>query len=92
MLTVDVYQVSHTLMREIGVHIPNNFNVYNIPAAALVALGGQSLDSLLNQLASGGLTQGTPAALAGLLSQLQSGQGIFSQPWLRSEADCLSPA
>ena len=80
MLSVDVFQVSHTLMREIGVHIPNNFNVYNIPAAALVALGGQSLDSLLNQLASGGLTQGTPAALAGLLSQLQSGQGIFSQP------------
>jgi general secretion pathway protein D len=80
MLSVDIFQVSHTLMREVGVHIPNNFNVYNIPAAALVALGGQSLDSLLNQLASGGLTQGTPAALAGLLSQLQSGQGIFSQP------------
>jgi len=80
MLDINVYQVSHSLVREIGMHIPNNFNLYNIPAAALVALGGQSIQTLINQLASGGLSSAGAGGLSALLAQLQSGQGIFSQP------------
>ena len=38
MLDVRVYQISHQLTRNIGVHIPNTFNMYNIPAAALAGL------------------------------------------------------
>jgi hypothetical protein len=80
MLDINVYLVSHSLVREIGMHIPNNFNLYNIPAAALAALGGQSIQSLINQLASGGLSSANAGGLSALLAQLQSGQGPFSQP------------
>lgn len=80
MLDIEVYEVSHSLVREIGMHIPNNFNLYNIPAVALAGLGGQSIQSLINQLASGGLSAVGAGGLSALLAQLQSGQGIFSQP------------
>ncbi len=43
MLDIQVYQINHQLTRNIGVHIPNTFNLYNIPAAALAGLGGQSI-------------------------------------------------
>jgi len=82
MLDVRVYQINHQLTRNMGVHIPNTFNMYNIPAVALVGLGGQSISQLINQLiASGGINQAGSSALSGLLAQL-GGQGnsIFSQP------------
>ncbi len=81
-IDLEIYQISHDFMREIGSHIPDTFNVYNIPAAALVALGGQSISSLVNELiSSGGINQAGSSALSGLLAQLQGQQnGIFSQP------------
>jgi general secretion pathway protein D len=82
MLDIQVLQINHQLTRDIGVHIPNTFNMYNIPAAALAGLGGASLTDLINQLiASGGINQAGSTALSGLLAQL-GGQGnsIFSQP------------
>src|SRR4029077_16781589 len=53
-----------------------------IPVAALAALGGQSIQSLINQLiASGGINQAGSSSLSGLLAQLQGQQNsIFSQP------------
>lgn len=84
MLDVKVYQINHTFMRNLGVHIPNTFNLFNIPAGALAALGGQNIQDLINQLiASGGINQANNTALSALLAQLQSQQGqnsIFSQP------------
>lgn len=85
MLDVRVFQISHQLTRNIGVHIPNTFNMYNIPAAALAGLaglGGQSIQQLINQLiSSGGINQAGSSALSGLLAQLGGQQNsIFSQP------------
>ena len=82
MLDIRVYQIDHQLTRNIGVHIPNTFNLYNIPAAALAGLGGQSITDLINQLiASGGINQAGSSALSGLLAQLGGQQNsIFSQP------------
>jgi type II secretory pathway component GspD/PulD (secretin) len=82
MLDIHVYQVSHTYARNIGLHIPNDFNLFNIPAGALAALGGQSIQSLINQLiANGGINQANNTAISALLAQLQSQQNsIFSQP------------
>lgn len=84
MIDVHVYQINHTLMRDIGVHIPNDFNVFNIPAGALAALGGQNIQELINQLiSSGGINQANNQALSALLAQLQGQQAsnsIFSQP------------
>jgi len=84
MLDVYVYQVSYTMMRNLGVHIPYQFNLFNIPAGALAALGGQNIQQLINQLiSSGGINQANSQAISALLAQLQ-GQNqqnsIFSQP------------
>ncbi|MBV9623260.1 MAG: hypothetical protein JOZ14_04700 [Acidobacteria bacterium] len=82
MLEIQVYQVSHSLTRNLGVHIPNQFNLFNIPAGALAALGGQNIQQLINQLiASGGINQANNQAISALLAQLQNQQNsIFSQP------------
>ena len=82
MFDIRVFQISHQLTRNIGVHIPNTFNMYNIPAAALAGLAGQNLQQLINQLiSSGGINQVGSTALSGLLSQLGGQQNsIFSQP------------
>lgn len=85
MIDVRVYQISHQLTRNIGLHIPDTFNMYNIPAAALAGLaglGGQNIQDLINQLiASGGINQAGNSSLAGLISQLTGQQNsIFSTP------------
>ena len=82
MLDLKVFQVDHSYARNIGLHIPNQFNLFNIPAAALVALGGQNIQDLINQLiASGGINQAGNESIAALLAQLQGQQNsIFSQP------------
>jgi general secretion pathway protein D len=82
MLDIRVFQINHQLTRNIGLHIPNTFTMFNIPAIALAGLGGQSIQQLINQLiASGGINQVGNSALSGLLSQLSGQQNsIFSQP------------
>jgi hypothetical protein len=82
MLDLKLYQISHQLTRNLGLHIPNNFNMINIPAGALAALGGKNIQDLINQLiASGGINQAGSTAISALLAQLQGQQNsIFSQP------------
>lgn len=82
MLDMELYQVSHTLTRNLGLHIPNNFTLFNIPAAALLALGGQNIQSLINQLiSSGGINQASSSSLSALISQLTGQQSsLFNQP------------
>jgi type II secretory pathway component GspD/PulD (secretin) len=82
MLDIDVYDIGYQMTRNIGVHVPNTFTAYNIPAAALLALGGQSIQSLVNQLiSSGGINQAGNQSISGLLAQLMGQQNsIFSQP------------
>jgi len=82
MLDVRIFQINHQLAHNIGLHVPNTFNLFNIPAAALAGLGGQNIQDLINQLiASGGINQAGGTSLSALLAQL-GGQGnnIFSQP------------
>jgi general secretion pathway protein D len=82
MFDMQVFQISHQFTRNIGLHIPNTFNLYNIPAIALAGLAGQNIQQLINQLiSSGGINQAGSTALSGLLAQLMGGQNsIFSQP------------
>jgi general secretion pathway protein D len=82
LLDVQVLEVDRTYARNIGVHFPNEFNLFNIPAAALTALGGQNIQQLINQLiSSGGINQAGNSSISTLLSQLQSqANSIFSQP------------
>lgn len=82
MLDIKVFEVDHRYARTIGLHIPNEFKLFNIPASALAALGGQNIQDLINQLiASGGINQAGNESIAALLSQLQGQQNsIFAQP------------
>jgi general secretion pathway protein D len=82
MLDLKVFQVNHSYTRNMGIHVPNNFNLFNIPASALAALGGQNIQNLINQLiASGGINQAGNQTISALLAQLQGQQNsIFSQP------------
>jgi general secretion pathway protein D len=82
MFDVRVFQISHQLTRNIGIHIPNTFNLFNIPASALAGLAGQDIQQLINQLiSSGGINQLGNTALSGILSQLGGQQNsVFSQP------------
>ena len=82
MLDIKTYEVDHSYARNIGIHIPNNFQMFNIPAGALAALGGQNIQDLINQLiGSGGINQAGNESIQALLAQLQGQQNsIFSQP------------
>jgi len=82
MLDIHVYEITNTLTRNMGLQIPNNFKLFNIPAGALAALAGQNIQDLINQLiASGGINQSSSQALSALLAQLSGQQSsIFSQP------------
>ncbi len=82
MLDINIYQINHTFTRNIGLQVPNQFNLFNIPVAALAGLGGQNLQQLINQLISGGgINQANNQSISALLSQLQSQlSSIFSQP------------
>jgi type II secretory pathway component GspD/PulD (secretin) len=82
MLDIKVFEVSHNLTRNMGLQIPNNFQLFNIPAAALLALTGTNIQDAINQLiANGGINQANNQALSALLAQLQSqANSIFSTP------------
>jgi len=85
MLDMEVFEIDHQLTRNMGLQIPNQFTLFNIPAGALAALtglGGQNIQSLVNQLiSSGGINQANSQAISSLLAQLQGQQNsIFSQP------------
>jgi general secretion pathway protein D len=87
MLDVRVFEVSKTIVNNFGLQIPNQFNLFNIPAGALAGLtlgGGQSLQDLINQLISSGAINGAnSSAISALLAQLTGSTGsssIFSQP------------
>ncbi|MGB8011702.1 MAG: type II and III secretion system protein [Terriglobales bacterium] len=68
-----IFQVSHTYVRTMGLHVPDNFNLFNIPAAALGALAGQNLQSLLSSA--------NAQTIAALLAKFESEQNsIFAQP------------
>ena len=82
LLDFHVYEVSRTLTRQLGLQIPNQFTLFNIPVGALAALGGQNIQDLINQLiSSGGINQASSQAISALLAQLGGQQNsIFSQP------------
>jgi general secretion pathway protein D len=82
MIDLQVFQVSHTYMRNIGLHVPDTFKLFNIPVAALIAAGGQNIQTLINQLiSSGGINQAGNQTISALLAQLQSQESsLFSQP------------
>ena len=82
MLDMRAYQVNQSMMRHIGINLPLQFQMFNIPAAALQVAQNPNLQDLINQLiASGAINQANNETIAALLAQLQSQQQnpLFSQ-------------
>jgi len=73
MLEIQVYQVSHSLLRNLGLDLPLQWQMFNLGGAALALLQQPGVQDLINQLiASGGINQANTTAIAALLQQLQS--------------------
>ncbi len=74
MLDVQVFDVSRTFARAMGINWPLQFQAINVGAAALAALGsGGNLQNLINQLiSSGGINQANSTAISALLAQAQN--------------------
>ena len=71
MLDVRVYQISSSLVRQLGTQWPTQFTMFNISPALIASLGAGAQD-LINQLiASGGINQANSQAIQALLAQLQ---------------------
>jgi hypothetical protein len=74
-LQVQVYAVSQSLMRALGIAEPTQFQAINVGLAALGLLGQGNVQDLINQLiASGGINSTNSQGLQSLLSQLQNQQ------------------
>lgn len=72
MLDVRVYQISSSLVRQLGTTWPTQFTFFNISKSLIASLGAGAQD-LINQLiASGGINQANSQAIQALLAQLQN--------------------
>ena len=73
-LDVRVYQVSSSLVREMGTQLPTNFNVFNISPTLLASLVPGATDAINQLIASGGINQGNSQAIQALLAQVSAGR------------------
>lgn len=81
-LDVKVFQISSSLLRQLGTQLPTQFTMFNISPALIASLGAGAQD-LINQLiASGGINQANAQGIQALLAQLQqsSQSSLLSQP------------
>jgi type II secretory pathway component GspD/PulD (secretin) len=84
MLDVKVFEVRRSLLRNLGIELPLQYTLFNVPSEARQLLSAPGSGNLVDQLiASGGINQANAAAVAALLAQLQAAQtSIFSQPFV----------
>lgn len=70
LLDVKVYQISQSLLRQLGTNLPTQFTMFNISPALIAGLG-LGAQNLINQLiASGGINQANSTAIQALLGQV----------------------
>jgi len=85
-LEMRVYEISASLLRQIGTALPTQFTLFNINETlveGLIASLGQNGQNSINQLiASGGINQANSQAIQALLGQLQNqSTSILMQPF-----------
>jgi type II secretory pathway component GspD/PulD (secretin) len=83
MLDMQVFQVNRAMLRTLGINLPLQFTMFNLPTEARGLTGTPDIQQLIDQLfASGGINQTNTTAISALLAQLQSQQAsIFAQPF-----------
>lgn len=83
LLEIHTYEVNRTMLRNLGVDLPRQFRLFNLPTEALGLIGQPGIQDLINQLiASGAINQASTQAIAALLAQAASqGGSVFAQPF-----------
>lgn len=83
LLDVKIFEVSRSLLRNLGLELPLQFRMFNISSEALQLLQIPDLQELINQLiASGAINQANTEALGALLQQILEQQAsIFREPF-----------
>ena len=70
MFDIQVFEVSRSFTRQVGVDIPLEFQVFNVPTEAQKLLGGRNIQDIINELIAKGLiNQGNTTAIAALVAQ-----------------------
>ncbi len=83
MLDVKVFEVRRSVLRNLGLNLPLQYTIFNVPSEARQLLSAPGAGSLIDQLiSSGGINQANAAAVAALLAQLQQqGASLLTQPF-----------
>ncbi len=82
MLDFQVLQVNTSMMKDLGLDMPLQWQAFTLGAAALAALQNPSTQDLINQLiSSGGINQANSSSIAALLQQLQNQNSLFKTPF-----------
>lgn len=83
MLDFQVLQVNSSMMKDMGLDLPLQWQAFNLTSAALAALQTPNVQDLINQLiSSGGINQANSQSIAALLQQLQNQQNsLFQNPF-----------
>ncbi len=82
-LDVNVYQISGTLTRQLGILPPQQFTTFNL-GAALAQLGSTNIQTIINNLiASGAINQAGSTSLQALITQALGSQvgSLFQTPF-----------
>jgi general secretion pathway protein D len=75
LLDVQAIEIDNTVLRNLGIQLPLQFNMFNLSQAASLLASQPNAQDLINQLiASGGINQANNTALTTLLAQLQAQQ------------------
>lgn len=78
-----VLQVNQSMLKDMGLDLPLQWQAFNLTTAALAALQQPNVQDLINQLiSSGGINQANSSSIAALLQQLQNQQNsLFQNPF-----------
>jgi len=75
MLDIQVFEIDRMLLRNLGLDLPLQFQLFNLSQAAALLSSQPNIQNLINQLiSSGGINQANSTALQTLLAQLQQQQ------------------
>ena len=72
MLDIEAVQVNSSMQRQLGINMPLQFQMFNIPAGVLELLAVPGIQDILQQIAQGGLSGANSNTVAALLGQYQN--------------------
>jgi Flp pilus assembly secretin CpaC len=81
MLDLQAFEVNQSMMRTLGVQLPNSIQIFHVPTVLASLTSNSGTQDLINQLISSGtINQSTAQSIPALLAQLQAQQNpLLSQ-------------